>query len=186
MIDANELRKGIAFMLDGEIYEVLEYQHYKPGRGNAIIRTKIRNLRSGSTVPRNFLSGERLEEADVERRGAQYLYQDTDYFYFMDTETYEQTRVKADAIQDKAGFLKEGMDVNLTVWESEVFNIDLPTTVEMEIVDAEMAVAGDTATGATKQVVCETGLKVQVPMFVQLGDTIRVDTRDGAYVTRVQ
>ncbi len=186
MIDANELRKGTTFMLDNDIYQVLEYQHYKPGRGNAIIRTKIRNLRSGTTIPRNFLSGERFEEADVERRGAQYLYSDQDYYYFMDTETYDQNRIKAELIEEKAGYLKEGMEITLTVMGNEVFDIDLPTTVEMEIVEAEMAVAGDTATGATKQVICETGLKVQVPMFVDVGDTIRVDTRSGDYVTRVQ
>jgi elongation factor P len=185
MIDANELRKGTTFILDGELYQVLEYQHYKPGRGNAIIRTKIRNLRSGSTVPRNFLSGERFEEAPVERLGAQYLYEDSEGFYFMDIETYDQHRMSEEMLADRAGFLREGMDVTLTVLESEVLDIDLPASVELEVVDSELAVAGDTATGASKTIVCQTGLKVQVPLFVNVGDTIRVDTRNSSYITRV-
>jgi len=185
MIDANELRKGTTFILDGELYQVLEYQHYKPGRGNAIIRTKIRNLRTGSTISRNFLSGERFEEAPVERRTAQYLYEDGDAFYFMDTQTYDQIRMNADMVEDRDGFLKEGMEVTLTILESEVLDIDLPASIELEVVESEMAVAGDTATGANKTITCETGLKVNVPLFVNIGDTIRVDTRNGEYLTRV-
>ena len=185
MIDANELRKGITFFLDGELYQVLEYQHYKPGRGNAIIRTKIRNLRTGATIPRNFLSGDRFEEAPVERRTAQYLYEDSEAFYFMDTQTYDQVHMNADMVGDRAGFFKEGMEVALTILESEVLDVDLPTSIELKVVESEMAVAGDTATGANKTVRCETGLKVNVPLFVNVGDTIRVDTRNGAYLTRV-
>jgi elongation factor P len=185
MIDANELRKGTTFILDGELYQVLEYQHYKPGRGNAIIRTKIRNLRTGSTIPRNFLSGERFEEAPVERRTVQYLYEDGEAFYFMDTQTYDQVHMNADMVGDRAGFLKEGMEVTLTVLESEVLDVDLPASVELEVVDSELAVAGDTATGASKTITCETGLQVNVPLFINVGDTIRVDTRTGAYLTRV-
>ena len=185
MIDANELRKGTTFILDGELYQVLEYQHYKPGRGNAIIRTKIRNLRTGSTIPRNFLSGDRFEEAPVERRTVQYLYEDGEAFYFMDTQTYDQVHMNADMVGDRAGFLKEGMEVTLTVLESEVLDVDLPASIELEVVESELAVAGDTATGASKAIVCETGLKVNVPLFINVGDTIRVDTRSGDYLTRV-
>ena len=185
MIDANELRKGTTFILDGELYQVLEYQHYKPGRGNAIIRTKIRNLRTGSIIPRNFLSGDRFEEAPVERRTAQYLYSDGEYFHFMDTETYDQSRVSAEMMGDKAPFLKEGIEIILTLLDNDVLDIELPASIELEIVESEMAVAGDTATGANKTVMCETGLKVQVPLFIGVGDTIRVDTRSGAYLTRV-
>ena len=185
MIDANELRKGTTFHLDGDLYEVLEYQHYKPGRGNAIIRTKIRNMRTGSIIPKNFLDGHRFEEADVERITAQYLYTDGELYYFMDTETYEQRHIRAELLGEKAGFLKDSMEVTLTVFGAEVLGIELPLTVELEVVDAEMAVIGDTATGATKTITCETGLKVQVPMFVDVGDTIRVDTEEGEYITRV-
>jgi len=185
MIDANELRKGTTFMLDGELYQVIEYQHYKPGRGNAIIRTKIRNMRTGATIPRNFLDGHRFEEANVERRSVQYLYEDGEYYHFMDTELYDQIRISESLIGDRGGFLKEGMELTLTTLENEALDIELPLTIELEVVESEMAVAGDTATGANKTVVCETGLKVQVPLFINVGDVIRVDTRTGSYSTRV-
>lgn len=185
MLNANELRKGTTFLLDGEPYEVLEYQHYKPGRGNAIIRTKIRNMRTGAIIPRNFLDGHRFEEAPVERRTAQYIYNDGHFYYFMDSETYDQLSVSAERIGEKAGFLKDGMEIALTLFENEVLSIELPPTVELEVVESERAVAGDTATGASKTVVCETGLEVQVPLFIEVGDVIRVDTERGDYVTRV-
>ena len=185
MIDANELRKGTTFILDGDLYQVLEYQHYKPGRGNAIIRTKIRNMRTGSIIPRNFLDGHRFEEAPVERLTAQYLYTDGDGFYFMDTQSCDQMMMRSDLVGDKAPLLKDGMDVTLTVLEHEVLDLELPMTIELEVVESEMAVAGDTATGASKTVVCETGLQVQVPLFIKVGDRIKVDTRSAGYVTRV-
>ncbi len=185
MLDANELRKGTCFILDGELFQVIEYQHYKPGRGNAIIRTKIRNLRTGSIVPRNFLSGERFEEAPVERRTMQFLYGDADGFYFMDTETYDQIQVNTDLIEDMAGYLKEGLSVSVTILGAEALDVELPSAVELKVADSEIAVAGDTATGANKMVTCETGLRVQVPLFVEVGNTIRIDTRNGAYMTRV-
>ncbi|MBN1262153.1 MAG: elongation factor P [Anaerolineae bacterium] len=185
MLNANELRKGTYFILDGDVYQVIEYQHYKPGRGNAIIRTKIRNMRTGSTIPKNFLSGDRFEEAPVERRGMQYLYSDGEFFFFMDTETYDQFRVNGALLDEKAGYLKDGMDVVLTVMGADALDFELPASVDLEVVESEMAVAGDTATGASKAVVCETGLRVQVPLFVEVGDVIRVDTRSGEYTTRV-
>lgn len=185
MLDANELRKGTTFFLDGELYQVLEYQHHKPGRGNAIIRTKIRNLHTGSTIQRNFLSGDRFEEALVERRTMQYLYEGQDFYHFMDTETYDQVRISAQLLGKKADYLKEGMELAVTMHGNEPLDIEPPITVDLEVVETEMAVAGDTATGATKSIVCETGLKVNVPLFVEVGDVIRVDTRSGEYITRV-
>jgi len=185
MINANELRKGTTFILDGQLYQVIEYQHYKPGRGNAIIRTKIRNMRTGSTIPRNFLDGHRFEEADVERLSAQYLYNDDENYYFMDTETYDQLPIKKSVIAERSGFLKEGMEMTVTTFEGEAIDIDLPSAIELEVIETELAVAGDTATGASKTVICETGLKVQVPLFINVGDVIRVDTRKGEYSTRV-
>jgi len=185
MLNANELRKGTTFFLDGQLFQVLEYQHYKPGRGNAIIRTKIRNLHTGAIVPRNFLSGDRFEEAPVERRGMQYLYDDGEFFYFMDTETYDQIRISAQMMEETKGYLKEGMEVVVTMHETEALDVEFPSAVELEVVDSEMAVAGDTATGASKTVTCETGLEVQVPLFINVGDVIRVDTSTGKYSTRV-
>jgi elongation factor P len=185
MIDVNELRKGVTFTMDGELYKVLQYQHYKPGRGKAIIRTTLRNLRTGTTIQHNFTSGDRVEDVRVERRGVQYLYTDGDLYHFMDTETYEQTALAASALGDQVHYLKEGMELVLSSYEGEPIDVELPTTVEMEVVEAEMAIAGDTATGAMKKVRLETGLEVQVPLFVEQGDVIRVDTRTGAYVTRM-
>ncbi len=185
MLDANELRKGTTFYLDRDLYKVLEYQHHKPGRGNAIIRTKLRNLRTGTTISRNFLSGDRFKEAYVERRKMQYLYQDPDFYHFMDLETYEQVRINAHIVGEAAKYLKENQEYTVAMHGQEPLNIELPPAVELEVVDSELAVAGNTATGATKRVILETGTKVQVPLFVEVGDVIRVDTDSGEYVTRV-
>jgi elongation factor P len=185
MIDVNELRKGVTFTMDGELYKVLEYQHHKPGRGKATIRTTLRNLRTGATIQNNFISGDRVEDIRVERRGVQYLYSDGDFYHFMDTETYEQTALPAAVLSDQVIYLKENMELVLSTYEGESLDIELPTTVEMKVVEAEPAVAGNTATGALKKIKTETGLELQVPLFIEVGDVIRVDTRTGEYVTRV-
>jgi elongation factor P len=185
MIDVNDLRRGTTFILDGELYKVLEYQHHKPGRGNAIIRTKLRNLRTGATLQQTFLSGERVQEVRIERRGVQYLYNDGDLFYFMDTETFDQVGVPAHVLEGQAGYLKEGMELTISMYEGQPIEVELPTAVDLQVVDAEVAVAGDTATNVLKKATLETGLEIQVPLFVQPGDTVRVDTRTGEYVTRV-
>jgi elongation factor P len=185
VIDVNELRKGVTFTMDGELYKVLEYQHHKPGRGKATIRTTLRNLRTGATVQQNFISGDRVEDIRVERRGVQYLYTDGDLYHFMDTETYEQTALSAATLEEQIPYLKESMELVLSTFEGEAIDIELPTTVDMEVIEAELAVAGDTATGTLKKVTLETGMEVQVPLFIEVGDTIRVDTRSGKYVTRV-
>jgi elongation factor P len=184
VIDVNELRRGVTFTMDGELYKVLEYQHHKPGRGKATIRTTLRNLRTGATVQQNFISGDRVEDIRVDRRGVQYLYTDGDLYHFMDTETYEQTALSAAALEEQIPYLKENMELVLSTFEGEAIDIELPTTVDMEVVEAELAVAGDTATGTLKKVTLETGMEVQVPLFIEVGDTIRVDTRSGKYVTR--
>ena len=185
MIDVNELRKGVTFTMGGALFKVLEYQHHKPGRGKAIIRTTLRNLRTGATTQQNFTSGDRVDNVRVERRGVQIIYQDGDLYYFMDAETYEQLPLPSSGLGDQMAYLKEGLDLMLVSYEGEAIDIELPTNVDMLVVDAEMAVAGNTATGATKKVTVESGLSVQVPMFVEQGDVIRVDTRSGEYVTRV-
>lgn len=185
MIDVNELRKGVTFTMDGELYKVLSYQHHKPGRGKATIRTTLRNLRTGATIQQSFISGDRVQDIRIERRGVQYLYNDGDLYHFMDTETYDQTALSATVLADQTRYLKEGLELVLTTYEGEPLDIELPTTVDAAVVQAEMAVAGDTATGAMKKVTLETGLEVQVPLFIEVGDAIRVDTRTGEYVTRV-
>ncbi len=185
MIDVNDLRKGVIFEYDGSLFRVLEYTHHKPGRGNAIIRVKMRNIRTGSTLEKTFNSGDRVQDVRLDYHNVQYLYKDGDMFYFMDAETFEQPAIPGSLVGESAGFLKEGMEVKLTFYQSEPLDIELPTSVDLKVVHSEVAVRGDTATGVTKKVVVETGATVDVPIFVKEGDTIRVDTRTGSYVTRV-
>jgi elongation factor P len=185
MIDVNELRKGVTFELDDSLFKVLDYEHHKPGRGNATIRIKARNLRTGTILEKTFSSGDRVQDIRLEYHNVQYLYNDSELYYFMDLETYEQPAIRADILGDAPQYLKEGMEVKLTFYDNEPLDIDLPITVDLEVTRAEIAVRGDTATGVTKRVTTETGLEVQVPNFVEEGNVIRVDTRNGAYITRV-
>jgi elongation factor P len=185
MIDVNQLRKGTNFTVDDELYKVLNYQHIKPGRGNATIRVTVRNLRSGTTREMTFTSGDRVEDIRIETTVVEYLFSDGEFLTFMDVQTYEQPQMRKDLFGDDFLYLKEGMQLKLLSYGSEIIDYELPANVEHKVTEAEMAIAGDTATGATKKVVTETGLKVTVPLFVQVDDTIRIDTRDGSYVTRV-
>jgi elongation factor P len=184
VIDVNELRNGVTFELDGRLYKVLEYSHHKPGRGKATIRVRIRDLVSGSIVDKSFNSSDRVQDIRLEYRVAQFLYREGEIFHFMDVETYEQPELRGDVLGDAANYITEGQQVKLTFYEGKPLDIELPTSVELRVTEAEMAVKGDTATGANKTVTTETGLKVQVPLFVQSGDVIKVDTRNGAYITR--
>lgn len=185
MIDVNELRKGVTFEQDGDLYKVLDYSHNKPGRGQATIRIKARDLRKGTTLEMTFSSGNRVQDVRLDYHNAQFLYADDRFFYFMDNQTYEQYPVSKEIIDDMAEFLKPNMDVKLEFYGTEALDVDLPTSVDLLITKAEPSVRGDTATGVTKRVITETGLEVQVPSFVDQGDTIRVDTRNGEYITRV-
>lgn len=185
MIDVNQLRKGTSFTIDGEIYKVLDYHHNKTGRGNATIRTQVRNLRTGSTQEMTFTSGDRVQDIRIETVVVEYLYTDGEFLTFMDVETFEQPQLRQDLFGDEFPYLKENMQLKLLTYDSEIIDYELPTTVEHKVTDAEMAIAGDTATGATKKVITETGLQVTVPLFVNVGDTIRIDTRDKSYITRV-
>jgi elongation factor P len=184
MIDVNDLRKGVIFELDGNLMRVLEYSHHKPGRGNAVIRIKARNMKTGSTTDKTFSSGDRVQDVRLDHHMVTFLYNDDDYFYFMDIETFDQVPVSRDLVGEYAGFLKENMEVKLTLYQDQPMDLELPLTVDLKVVYAEAAVRGDTATGVTKKVKTETGAEVSVPMFVNEGDTIRVDTRSGAYITR--
>lgn len=185
MIDVNELRNGVTFEIDGHLYKVIDYSHNKPGRGKATIRTKVRDLRTGSVLEKSFISGFRVNDIRLDHREVQFLYNDEDLFHFMDTKTYEQPAIDRSMLGDSINYLIEGLKIKLTFYQDEPLGIELPTTVDLKIARSEMSVKGDTATGATKNVTCETGLKVQVPLFVNQGDVIRVDTRNGQYVTRV-
>jgi elongation factor P len=185
MIDVNELRKGVTFTMDGELYRVFEYQHYKPGRGKAVIRTRLRNLRTGGTIDKTFISGDRVQDIRLEQQTVQYLYNDGDFYYFMDTDTFEQFPLPDALLEDVKPFLIENMELELSSYEGERLDVELPITVDLEVVEAPPGFAGDTAQGATKEVTLETGYKLHVPLFIDEGDVLRIDTRDGRYVTRV-
>lgn len=185
MIDVNDLRKGVTFELDGSLFRVLDYSHNKTGRGNASIKVKARDIRTGTTLEKTFQSGDRVQDVRLDHHMVQYLYNDGNFYYFMDLETYEQTPIRKDLIEEVAGFLKENMEVKLTSYQDEPIDLELPTSVDLKVTRADIAVKGDTATGVTKKVTVETGAEVAVPYFVVEGDVIRVDTRTGAYVTRV-
>jgi elongation factor P len=185
MIDSNELRKGVTFELDGNLYKVLDYHHNKPGRGSATIRIKARNLVTGANIEKTFTSGDRVQDIRLDYHHVQFLYSDGELFHFMDNETYDQPAIGSEAIGESAFYLTEGLEVKLTFYDGKAIDIELPTSVELEVVEADVAVRGDTATGVTKKVKTQTGLEVQVPNFVEQGDVIKVDTRNGAYLTRV-
>jgi elongation factor P len=185
MIDVNQLRRGVTFTQDGEIFKVTEYSHSKPGRGKATIRVNVRNLRTGSNLQMTFTSGDRVEDIRLEKQTFQYLYDDGQFYVFMETSSYEQKQVPHAVMEADAPYLRDNMELELLSYEGEIIDYSLPKSMEFEVAEAEAAVAGDTATGATKEVVTETGLKVRTPLFVAAGDRIRVNTETGEYITRV-
>jgi elongation factor P len=185
MIGVTELRKGVTFEMDGDLYRVLEYAHHKPGRGNAVIRTKLRNIRTGSIIDRTFQSGDRVQDIRLDHSSVQFMYRDGDLYYFMDTETYEQPGLPASILGDAVNYLVEGLTLELSMYEGKAIDVELPITVDLKVAEAEPGYKGDTATGGTKRVKLETGMPLNVPLFIQAGDKVRVDTRTGTYLTRV-
>jgi elongation factor P len=185
MISTGDIKKGVIIELDGQLMKVLDWSHIKMARGSAQVRMKLQNVRKGDIVERTFQAGTRWPRARVEQRKVQYLYSDGTIYYFMDNETYEQIAVSGEMIGDDRLYLKENTDVFVSSYEGEVLGLDLPVTVDLVVNQTDPGFAGDTATGAKKAATMETGLVVQVPLFVNEGDTIRVDTRNGEYVTRV-
>ncbi|MDP9381108.1 MAG: elongation factor P [Chloroflexota bacterium] len=185
MISTGDLRKGNTIVVDNELVKVLDFQHVKMGRGSAFVRVQMRNLRTGATTERTFQAGSRFEQARLERRTVQYLYQDGDNYVFMDTETYEQPTLSAQLLGDAVRYLKEGMNIDLLLYGDEPIDVEIPTSVELRVERSDPGLRGDTAAGASKPATLETGMTVQVPLFVNEGDVIRVDTRTGAYIERV-
>jgi elongation factor P len=186
MIAANELRKGVTFELDDQIFKVLDYHHHKPGRGLATIKIKAVNLRTGAQIEKTFSSSERVQDVRLDHHQVQYLYNDGEFYNFMDLETYEQPAVPMKILGEATSYLVEGMQVKLTFFNDEPLGVELGTSVELRVAKADSAVRGDTATGVNKRVTTETGLEVQVPAFIEIDDVIKVDTRSGEYITRVQ
>ena len=185
MISAGDFRNGITIEYENNIYQIIEFQHVKPGKGAAFVRTKLKNIKNGGVVEKTFRPTEKCPQARIDRKDMQYLYSDGDLFHFMDAETYDQIALSADNVGDSLKFVKENDTVKICSHNGDVFAIEPPLFVELEITETEPGVKGDTATGATKPAVVETGATVYVPLFVELGDKIKIDTRTGEYLSRV-
>ena len=185
MISAGDFRNGITIELDNNIYQIIEFQHVKPGKGAAFVRTKLKNIKNGGVVEKTFRPTEKCPQARIDRAGMQYLYSDGDLYHFMDVESYEQIALDADTIGDALKFVKENEMVKMCSHNGNVFAVEPPLFVELQITDTEPGFKGDTATGATKPAVVETGATVYVPLFVEQDDVIKIDTRTGEYLSRV-
>lgn len=185
MISTGDLKRGMTIQLDGDLWNVLEYSHIKMGRGSAQVRMKVRNVRSGSTVEKTFQAGEKFRRAILDKKVVQYLYRDDGTYYFMDTETYEQTAMNASQLGDVTSYLKDGQTIELLAYQDEPIGAELPASVELTVTQTDPGLRGDTASAGSKPATMETGLVVNVPLFVNEGDRIRVDTRSGQYLERV-
>ena len=186
MISTTDFRGGVRLLVDGEPYYIVEFQHVKPGKGGAFVRTKLKSYLSGNVLDRTFRSGERFEEPDLEEREMQFLYATGDEYTFMDTETYEQLPFEKQQLGDNADLLKENMNVKILIYEHRPIDVELPIFIELKVVDAEPGVRGDTASGGTKPAVVETGATIKVPLYLEVGTVIKIDTRTRAYVERVR
>ncbi len=182
---AGDVRNGTTFELDGSVYKVVEFQHVKPGKGAAFVRTKLKNVINGSVLERTFNPSEKLQGAEIEKKEMQYLYADGDLYYFMDNETYEQTPLNKSDLGDTLKYLKENMNVKILSFKGNVFAVEPPIFVELEVKYTEPGFSGNTSTGATKPAELETGYSINVPLFVNTGDIIRIDTRTGEYMERI-
>ena len=185
MITAGDFRNGITIEMDNNIWQIIEFQHVKPGKGAAFVRTKLKNITSGGVIEKSFRPTEKFPQARIDRKDMQFLYSDGELFHFMDVETYDQIALNEDNIGDSLKFVKENEMVKICSHNGNVFAIEPPLFVELEISDTEPGFKGDTATGATKPATVETGAKVYVPLFVEIGDVIKIDTRTGEYLSRV-
>jgi len=186
MISSNDFKRGVVIKIDGDLFSVVEFQHVKPGKGGAFVRTKLKNVRKGTVVDKTFRGGEKLEDVRLEKRPMQYLYDEGDSFVFMDTETYEQESILKEAIGDAIKYLKEEDVVDITIYEGETLSVESPDHVILRVTYAEPGIKGDTATNVLKPVKVETGAEIKVPLFINEGELIKVDTRTGEYVERVK
>ncbi|MBQ3707174.1 MAG: elongation factor P [Clostridia bacterium] len=184
MVTAGDFRNGVTFEMDGQVMQVIEFQHVKPGKGAAFVRTKMRNVITGGVVEKAFSPTDKFNEARIDRREMQYLYNDGDLYYFMDQETYEQEPIGKDLIGDNFKFVKEEMICTIRSYQGKPFSVEPPMFVELEITDCEPGVRGDTATGSSKGATVETGANIRVPFFINTGDIVKIDTRTGEYLER--
>ncbi len=184
MISSNDFRPGVTIELDGSVWRVVEFLHVKPGKGSAFVRTKLKNVQSGSVVERTFRAGETVPQANLEKRTMQHTYKEADQFVFMDMETYEESSLSSSQIGDRVKYLSEGMEVNVITWGDQVLEVELPNSVVLEVIETDPGVKGDTATGGTKPAIVSTGAQVLVPLFISIGERIKVDTRNDSYLGR--
>ncbi|MDD2446791.1 MAG: elongation factor P [Tissierellia bacterium] len=185
MISAGEFRKGITFQLDGDVYQVVDFQHVKPGKGAAFVRTKIRSVLSGGTKDVTFNPTERFEKAEIITKEMQYLYNDGELYYFMDVDTYEQLPLEKEAVEEAIQWIRENDIATIRFYQGKAFEVQAPNFVELEVTESEPGIKGDTSSGATKPATVETGVTLNVPLFVNIGDKIKIDTRTGEYLSRV-
>jgi len=186
VIDTSDFRNGLSIILDGEIYTIIEFQHVKPGKGGAFVRTRLKNVKTGAVIDKTFRAGERMEQAVLERKPMQYLYHQDDEYVLMDTETYDQIPVPGEAFGSAVKYLKDGQEVFALSHDGRIIGVELPFTVELQVVDTDPGVRGDTASGGSKPATLETGAVIQVPFFINVGDVVKVDTRTDAYLERVK
>lgn len=184
MVVAGDFKNGVTFDMEGQVMQVIEFQHVKPGKGAAFVRTKLRNVITGAVVEKTFSPTDKYQDARIDRKEMQYLYNDGDLYYFMDMESYEQVPLGVDIIGDSLKFVKEEMICKINSYKEKVFAVEPPMFVELDIIDCEPGVRGDTATGATKNATVETGAVIRVPLFINQGDKVRIDTRTGEYLER--
>lgn len=184
MISVNDFKTGLSIQVDNDIFTVLDFQHVKPGKGAAFVRSKLKNIRNGNVVEKTFRAGETVSRAHIENRNMQYLYASGNEHTFMDNETYDQITLSSDQIKWELNFLRENMNVKIMSYEGEMLGVSLPNSVELKVVEAEPGIKGNTATGATKSAKLETGLSVQVPLFINEGDVLLIDTSEGKYISR--
>jgi elongation factor P len=184
MISSNDFRPGVSIELDGSVWRVVEFLHVKPGKGAAFVRTKLKNVQSGSVVERTFRAGETVPQATLEKSVMQHTYKEGEQFVFMDMETYEEAMLNATQIGDRVKYLKEGMEANVVRWGEQVLEVELPNSVVLEVTQTDPGVKGDTATGGTKPAIVETGAQVMVPLFISIGEKIKIDTRTDSYLGR--
>lgn len=184
MISSNDFRPGVTIELDGYVWRVVEFLHVKPGKGSAFVRTKLKNAQTGAVVERTFRAGETVPSASLEKSDMQHTYKEGDQYVFMDMQTYEEMRINAKQIGDRVKYLKEGMEVTVLTWNDQILEVSLPTSVVLEVIETDPGIKGDTATGGTKPAKVETGAQVMVPLFITIGERIKVDTRDDSYLGR--
>jgi elongation factor P len=184
MISSNDFRPGVSIVVNDGVWRVIEFLHVKPGKGSAFVRTKLKNVKTGNVVERTFRAGETMPQANLEKSAMQYTYKEGDQFVFMDMETYEESRLSSQEIGDRVKYLNEGMEVNILRWNDQILEVELPNSVVLEVTQTDPGVKGDTATGGSKPATLSTGAQIMVPLFISIGERIRIDTREDKYLGR--